>query len=57
MNPGVWVSEGDSERGTFTLPADAPVDENTGAIFIANSLSMDSDLKFVSCSFDAILER
>ncbi|KIM38482.1 hypothetical protein M413DRAFT_75996 [Hebeloma cylindrosporum] len=29
LNPGVWVSKGDSEDGSFTLPPDAPVDANT----------------------------
>ncbi|TFK38852.1 tyrosinase [Crucibulum laeve] len=29
INPGVWVSAGDSEDGTFTLQVDAPVDQTT----------------------------
>ena len=30
LNPGVWVSKGDSEDGSFTLPPEAPVDTTTG---------------------------
>ncbi|KAJ7269098.1 tyrosinase [Mycena rebaudengoi] len=29
LNPGVWVSPGDANSGTFTIKPDAPVDENT----------------------------
>jgi tyrosinase len=29
LNPGVWVTPGDAEDGTFTIPALAPVDTNT----------------------------
>ncbi|KAF8988417.1 hypothetical protein BDQ17DRAFT_1374127, partial [Cyathus striatus] len=29
LNPSVWVSKGDSEDGTFTIPADVPVDQTT----------------------------
>ncbi len=29
LNPGVWVSRGDSQDGSFTMPPEAPVDENT----------------------------
>jgi tyrosinase len=29
LNPGVWVSRGDSEDGTFTLRAEVPVDRTT----------------------------
>nr|BAF74396.1 tyrosinase [Pholiota nameko] len=29
INPGVWVSPGDSEDGTFILPPEAPVDVST----------------------------
>ncbi|KAF8990391.1 tyrosinase [Cyathus striatus] len=29
LNPSVWVSKGDSESGTFTIPADVPVDLTT----------------------------
>jgi tyrosinase len=29
LNPGVWVSQGESEDGSFTLPPDAPVDVTT----------------------------
>jgi len=29
LNPGVWVSQGESEDGSFTLPPDTPVDETT----------------------------
>ncbi|KAJ3505393.1 hypothetical protein NLJ89_g7442 [Agrocybe chaxingu] len=29
LNPGVWVSQGDSQDGSFTMPPEDPVDENT----------------------------
>ncbi|KAH9476336.1 prephenate dehydrogenase (NADP(+)) [Psilocybe cubensis] len=29
LNPGVWVSKGDSEFGSFTMPPEIPVDETT----------------------------
>ena len=29
LNPDVWVSQGDSEDGTFILPPQAPVDQAT----------------------------
>jgi len=29
LNPGVWVSNGDSEFGTFTLRPEVPVNINT----------------------------
>ncbi|KIY68544.1 Di-copper centre-containing protein [Cylindrobasidium torrendii FP15055 ss-10] len=29
LHPGLWVTPGDSERGTWTIPADSKVDENT----------------------------
>jgi len=29
IHPNVWVSKGESEDGTFTLPPDAPVDQNS----------------------------
>ena len=30
LNPGVWVSPGNSEDGTFTLPPNAKIDQTTG---------------------------
>lgn len=29
LHPGVWVSRGDSENGTFTMSAEVPVDQST----------------------------
>jgi len=29
LHPGVWVSQGNSIDGTYTLPANAPIDRNT----------------------------
>ncbi|KAF9473594.1 tyrosinase [Pholiota conissans] len=50
LNPGVWVSPGDSEDGTFILPPEAPVDvqtpltpfSNTETTFWASSETTDT---------------
>ena len=31
VNPGVWVTDGPAVGGTWTIPADATVDDKTGA--------------------------
>jgi tyrosinase len=56
IHPGVWLSAGDSEAGTFTLAALAPVD-NTTCELLTIFVNMQSEL-FITfiLSFDAILE-
>jgi tyrosinase len=39
LNPGVWVSKGDAEDGTFTLKPEVPVDQNTDLTPFWNSQS------------------
>lgn len=43
LNPGVWVSNGDSEDGSFTLPPEVPVDKTTGTNF-TSEIDIDSYL-------------
>ncbi|PPQ85895.1 hypothetical protein CVT25_015834 [Psilocybe cyanescens] len=37
LNPGVWISKGDSEDGSFTLPPEIPVDQTTALTPFWNS--------------------
>jgi tyrosinase len=30
LNPGVWVTRNQAETGTYTIPANTPVDQSTG---------------------------
>ena len=40
VNPGVWVVDGDSEQGTWTIPADSTVGIKTGSHGAATLSSM-----------------
>jgi tyrosinase len=33
VNPGVWVTRGPAEGGTFTIPGTANVDNNTSMLY------------------------
>lgn len=51
LNPGVWVSKGDSEDGSFTMPPEIPVDETTRVYYSIRLRYNEESLAYLAFSY------